>query len=75
MVALAATLLPVLWAPFALNLIALTAAAGCCALFSLPAYRHLVRSDSLRVGRDVYKRQQDAILPHSRLYESPWLRM
>jgi hypothetical protein len=50
MVALAATLLPVLWAPFAFNLIALTAAAGCCALFSLPAYRHLVRSDWLRVG-------------------------
>jgi hypothetical protein len=49
-VALAVTLLSILWAPFAFNLIALTAAAGCCALFSLPAYRHLVRSDWLRVG-------------------------
>jgi hypothetical protein len=49
-VALAVTLLPILWAPFAFNLIALTADAACCALFSLPAYRHLVRSDWLRVG-------------------------
>jgi hypothetical protein len=49
-VALAVTLLPVLWAPFAFDSIALTAAAGCCALFSLPAYRHLVRSDWLRVA-------------------------
>jgi len=50
MVAVAVTLLPVLWAPFAFNLIALTVDGGCCALFSLPAYRHLVRSDWLRVG-------------------------
>jgi len=49
-VALAVTLLPVLWAPFAFNLTALTVDAACCALFSLPAYRHLVRSDWLRVG-------------------------
>ncbi len=49
-VALAAMLLPVLWAPFAFNLIALAVDAGCCALFSLPAYRHLVSSDWLRIG-------------------------
>lgn len=48
--AIAVTLLPVLWAPFAFNVIALVISAGCCALFSLPAYRHLVRSDWLRIG-------------------------
>jgi uncharacterized membrane protein len=48
-VALAVTLLSVLRAPFAFNLIALAVGAGCCALFSLPAYRHLVRSDSVSV--------------------------
>lgn len=50
LIALAVTLLPVLWAPFAFNLIALIMDAACCALFSLPAYRHLVRSDWLRIG-------------------------
>lgn len=48
--ALAITLLPVLWAPFVFNLVALAIDAACCALLSLPCYRHLLRSDWLRVG-------------------------
>jgi hypothetical protein len=40
--------LPAELAPFAYNLVALSVEAACCALFSLPAYRHLVRNDRLR---------------------------
>ncbi len=46
--AITATLLPVLWAPFLFNFLALGIDAACCALFSLPCYRHLLRSDWLR---------------------------
>ncbi len=49
-VALGVSLLPAVWAPFVFNAIALTVDAACCALLSLPAYRHLIASDRIRTG-------------------------
>jgi hypothetical protein len=48
--ALVVTLLPVLWAPFLFNCLALVINAACCSLFSLPSYRHIIRSDGLRIA-------------------------
>jgi hypothetical protein len=49
LVACAATPVPFVWVPLVYSTVGYVVAAACLATFSLPAFRHVIRSDALRV--------------------------